>query len=338
MTIDPRIIEEFNRRAPFHLTSWNLIVLSHVGSHSHGTYVAPSDPDAIDDVDYMGVVIPPAEYVLGIDSWEGMNFMRDELDVVFYSFPKFVRLLVKSNPNVLGMLWMAPESYIVRTHEWDTILGLRDAFSSLEAYHSFLGYAHGQFKKMTAFDEATTAEWDNAVRLVEAEGWTPEAIVAGDHLPMPKNWAVPQPNHTAEYRKEYHEAIDRLEAAKVSIKRIHARHFQGYMGAKRKALVRKHGYDTKNAAHLIRLMRMCLEFLETGVLRVFRTDDAAELRAIKSGAWTLERVRAEADALFAAAHDAKERSLLPPHPDRARINHMLVRLQLATYLAWQWED
>ena len=36
---------------------------------------------------------------------------------------------------------------------------------------------------------------------------------------------------------------------------------KGYMGAKRKELVAKHGYDTKNAAHLIRLLRMGIEFM-----------------------------------------------------------------------------
>lgn len=33
------------------------------------------------------------------------------------------------------------------------------------------------------------------------------------------------------------------------------------MGEKRKQLVAKHGYDTKNASHLIRLLRMGMEFL-----------------------------------------------------------------------------
>lgn len=329
--LDPRIADEFSRRVPFPLTEDSLLVLSHVGSHSHGTYVPPGDPQAIDDVDFMGIVIPPVEYVLGIEHWEGVSFMRDELDCVFYSFEKFIRLLVKSNPNVLGMLWMAPQSYLRTSHAWKRLIKERDAFSSLEAYHSFLGYAHAQLKKMTAFDQATTEEWDAAVALVEDEGWSVEAIVADEHLAMPRHWTVPQPYHDADYRKAYHAAIAKLEGAKVSIKRIHARHFQGYMGAKRKALVKKYGYDTKNAAHLIRLMRMCLGFLKTGTLEVYRTTDAAEIRGIKAGAWTLERVRAEADDLFALAHTAKALSPLPPLPDRDRINALLVEMQFGFY-------
>jgi len=52
------------------------------------------------------------------------------------------------------------------------------------------------------------------------------------------------------------------------------------MGAKRKSLVEKFGYDTKNAAHLILLLRMGIEFLSVGVLHVKR-HDAQELLEIK---------------------------------------------------------
>jgi predicted nucleotidyltransferase len=99
--------------------------------------------------------------------------------------------------------------------------------------------------------------------------------------------------------------------------------FEGYMGEKRKALVERHGYDTKNAAHLIRLLRMGIEFLRDGELNVMR-HDAVELLAIKHGAWTLERIKAEADRLFRRAEDVYDRSTLPTRPDWARINDLCV--------------
>jgi predicted nucleotidyltransferase len=73
--------------------------------------------------------------------------------------------------------------------------------------------------------------------------------------------------------------------------------FKGYMGEKRHRLVEQHGYDTKNAAHLIRLLRMGIEFLRDGELIVQR-HDATELLAIKHGEWTLDRVKSEANRLF----------------------------------------
>ena len=99
--------------------------------------------------------------------------------------------------------------------------------------------------------------------------------------------------------------------------------FEGYMGEKRKALVEQHGYDTKNAAHLIRLLRMGIEFLKDGDLYIMR-HDAAELMAIKQGGWTLERVKAEADRLFKVAEETYLASTLPVGPDMDRVNSLAV--------------
>jgi len=98
---------------------------------------------------------------------------------------------------------------------------------------------------------------------------------------------------------------------------------QGYMGAKRKTLVEKFGYDTKNAAHLVRIMRMGIEFLSTGELQVLRPD-AQELLEIKRGEWTLDRVHEKADQLFARAEEALIRSPLPMDVDREKINKLCV--------------
>ncbi len=101
--------------------------------------------------------------------------------------------------------------------------------------------------------------------------------------------------------------------------------FRGYMGDKRKKLVEKFGYDTKNAAHLIRLLRMGIEYLNEGVLHVAR-EDAAQLLEIKRGEWSLERVKAEADALFKRAEATYDASKLPPAVDTEKANALVTRL------------
>jgi len=85
--------------------------------------------------------------------------------------------------------------------------------------------------------------------------------------------------------------------------------FEGYQGKKRKYLVDKFGFDVKNAAHLVRIMRMCVEFLHEGEFHVFR-DDAELLKNIKRGEWSLEQVKEEAERLFKRAEDAYDRSPL----------------------------
>ena len=101
--------------------------------------------------------------------------------------------------------------------------------------------------------------------------------------------------------------------------RMTAYHFDGYMGTKRKALVDQFGYDCKNASHLIRLLRMGIEFLKDGELYVER-EDASQLLDIKLGKWSLEQVKAESDRLFALADEVYVHSTLPKGPDLGRIS------------------
>jgi hypothetical protein len=317
--IDARIVEEFAKRVPFGLTDENCLVLARVGSHSHGTYIPSSDPDSIDDVDFMGVVIPPPSYTLGVKNWEGCVIKRDELDVVFYSFGKFVRLLLKSNPNVMGMLWLRDADIFAANNLWWMFQPRRGLFASLMAYSAFAGYASAQLHKMTAFDAAVTDEWDRAVALVTAAGWNVDDITD-------KSAALPMPNYDAAKAGDVE-----LNTARISIQRIYARHFQGYMGEKRKRLVKRYGYDTKNAAHLIRLLRMAIGFLQTGQMEVYRTADAQELIDIKQGNWPLERVKAHAEDLFAEAKEAKAQSRLPESPDVEAIDQLTIDVHRLAY-------
>lgn len=100
----------------------------------------------------------------------------------------------------------------------------------------------------------------------------------------------------------------------------------GYMGEKRKKLVEKYGYDTKNASHLIRLLRMAIEFLNEGKLYVQRNSDATELLDIKKGKWTLEKIKSEADRLFKLADESYVKSSLPNELDKQMINQFMCGL------------
>jgi hypothetical protein len=111
----------------------------------------------------------------------------------------------------------------------------------------------------------------------------------------------------------------------------------GYMGEKRKSLVREFGFDTKNAAHLIRLLRMCIEFLGDGELRVYRTDKD-ELLDIKKGKWSLEKVQKHADDLFVVAREAYVRSPLRPKPDLEKVNKLCIDIIKETRYDEEWYD
>ena len=112
------------------------------------------------------------------------------------------------------------------------------------------------------------------------------------------------------------------------LKGIEKSEYKGYMGCKRKELVDKFGYDCKHAAHLIRLLKMGIEFLIDGCLYVDRTvmGDSHELLNIKKGAYTLKQIKEWSSELFLQIDKAKGNSTLPDKPDKERVEKLLVSL------------
>jgi len=232
------------------------ILLGLMGSESHGTHIPNSDPNSIDDRDLMGVCLAHEDVYLGLKRWgsRGTKELKDDpWDIVLYEVRKMISLLLKGNPNVLGLLYLKPNFYIHIKPEGQLLIDNRSIFSSKQVYHSFTGYAYGQLKRMTRYK------------------------------------------------------------------------FEGYMGEKRKKLVDKFGYDVKNAAHCIRLLRMGIEFLNEGILYVHR-EDAEQLKEIKTGEWELSRVIDEAERLFRRAEEAYDRTTLPNTPDYKAANKLCKRI------------
>jgi predicted nucleotidyltransferase len=252
-----RLEERVQEQLPFAAESGaSVIMTAYAGSHSHGTY--DPKPGSIDDIDIVGVILAPPASILGIKQFEHWDVFVDELDITIYSLQKFVRLLLKANPNVLGWLWLPDHLYLSRTAAFERFRDNRHIFASKRAYLPYKRYGQAQLRDM-----------DKGV-------------------------------------------------------------YRGYMGAKRKALVEQFGYDVKHASHLIRLLRSASEFLETGEMRVDRTNiDADELKAIKRGEWPRERVVREAEALFLRLEDAYRNSPLPDEPDEAAAEELLIDVTMA---------
>ena len=87
----------------------------------------------------------------------------------------------------------------------------------------------------------------------------------------------------------------------------------------------KFGYDTKHAGHLVRLMRMGEEILRTGKVNVDRTNiDADELKAIRAGAWTYEKIEEYAHAKDKEFEELYKTSALPRSVDVNQINALCI--------------
>lgn len=263
--IDQRIIDGFDRESPFKLSDGKLIGLFRIGSHSHGTHIPSTDENSIDDVDYMGIVLPPPSFTFGVNGldkrWKSTVFKFEELDCVFYSLQHFVALLLKGNPNVLGLLWLNAKDVVFKTKMWDTLKRNRHIFVSKRSYEAFRGTAKAHFEGMK-----------------------------GDGA------------------------------------------YKGYMGEKRKKIVNTFGYDVKDAAHMLRILRMGIEFFETGDVNVDRTGrDSVLLKQIKRGEYTLEQVKGMWTRLDQLLKESFETTTLPDTPDVNIADELLQRATIAGY-------
>jgi len=243
--------KEIPKEVPKEVLVDNLILLGYRGSVAHNMYTFNTDPNNIDDIDLMGVFLAPENFYIGLGqdiSSQTKEVMKEidgiMWDCVYYELQKFVKLLLKGNPNILSLLWIKPEHYLLISKFGKMLLENKRSFLGKEAlYTSFMGYANEQLKRMTHFK------------------------------------------------------------------------IKGYMGKKRKYLVDKYGYDTKNAAHLIRLLITGTEILNTGIPKIFRDRDTSMLLDIKTGKWSLEEVKDFAEKLFRNAKKAYAKSTLPDESD-----------------------
>ena len=136
------------------LVPQGIILLGYRGSVAHGTYTPSYGGSEHDDKDIMGVMIPPIENYFGLtqsDHHDRMITGKDGVmwDSVTYEIKKYVSLLLKSNPNVLSLLWLPEHLYIHISPEGQQLIDNRDIFVSKQAYHAFAGYASGQAHRMT---------------------------------------------------------------------------------------------------------------------------------------------------------------------------------------------
>jgi len=226
-------------------------LVGYVGSMAHGTA-----GDIIDDIDLYGVFVGSPAHYCGLTRTEHVCrvAVAGRYDFALYEIQKYARLLLKSNPNVLSLLWLPDNLYVIRRGWGAELVANRHLWMSKVLYRTFGGYAYEQLRKMTR--------------------------------PPTK---------------------------------------QAYQGAKRRVRFEKFGYDCKNAAHLVRLLRMGIEALSLGAIIVQRPD-AAELKEIKDGKWTLGQVKREAERLCGLLDAALANSTLPDRPDFKATERLVMQI------------
>ena len=314
---------DFLRTNP-HLGS-NLILLGLGGSYAYGTNTESSD------VDVRGIALNTREEILLGRPFE--QVIDNTTDTTVYGFTKMVRLLADANPNVLELLFLEPEHYLFLDDIGKELLDKRDMFLSKRIVHTFGGYARAQLAKIdnkevrnqnqpaqerhilqsiqnaaVTFPAKYFSHADDAIRLyvddAVQEGMETEIFmdVSLTHYPL------------RDYKcmwSEMHEIVKNY----------------GKIGKRAKSAMRRS--ITKHAMHLVRLLGVALETLETGTMHTYRKADHAFLMDIRNGKYTDENDQMT-DEFFRIVDDLESRmkgaaecSKLPAKPNWKAIDEFV---------------
>ena len=285
------------------------------GSRAYGLARADSDWD------YKGVIVGPAAWYLGFKG--GPEQVDLGPDHVHFELRKFLRLAARANPTLVETLFTDPSDHRVVTPAGERLLAARDAFLTRRVEGSFGGYALQQLKRIkthrrwlltppAAAPQRTDFGLPAHLSIPRDQLGAAEALLErGEDLNLPANFLV-----TLDGERRY-------RSAKAEWKQF--RGWQKNRNPKRAALEAKFGYDTKHALHLIRLLRMGAEILETGQVHV-RRPDREELLAIRDGAWPYEALLERAEALHRRVQAAGRQTALPAESDEDALDALCVSL------------
>ena len=249
----------------------------------------------------------------------------------------------------MELLWVEPRFITYKNQVYDYLRSKREQLLSKAAYHTYSGYAYSQLQRIkghnkwisnpqpkrrpkevdyvsTIYNSTENREWNvrpptyggayhlgtdtYGLNLTEGiEKAQPQASWLDIHEAIkPKEGTISGIKFEILFkfnRQQYKEAVDNWK---------HYWDWKENRNQKRSELEEKYGYDTKHGSHLIRLLRMGKEILETGVVHVFRPD-AKELLEIRNGALKYEELLSMASSLEEEVKKAYESSKLPKEVD-----------------------
>ena len=134
-------------------------------------------------------------------------------------------------------------------------------------------------------------------------------------------------------------ACELVDNAHRFVSKLAADRFLGYLKAQRRAmtgesgahtnrpeLVAVHGFDTKFAAHALRLGIQGVELLTTGRMNLPMLEHHRDhLRAVRRGEITLDRVLADLGEYERHLEGLRASAQVPDQPDRAWVDGWLIR-------------
>jgi len=293
----------------------NIILEVLTGSHLYGTNTETSDND------YVGIFIPPKEYVIGLrevkEVFAGVSSKddqgkntKDAVDRKFYEFRNFIKLAMACNPNIIEILFAKNQIVYVNGYGVDLLVKSKLFLSKL-CIPKFLGYAKAQKHKL--FSKRDKLE--DLKRGYEVLCKLPDKQVMVQVKEFP--FYVKNDSGCVHIGDLCFEPGVYVKKARQNIKERLDKF------TNRKSIIEEFGYDTKYAMNLIRLLSEGLTILEKGELE-FPLHNANFLKEIRSGKYTIEEVIKFSEDLENRYEEAEKKTILPSTPDFKSIEKFVI--------------
>jgi len=270
-----------------------------VGSHAYGLNTPQSDKD------YIAVYLPTKEDLLGLQKHEQFDLSTkysgdklkkntcDDQDFTAYSLPKYVRLLLQNNPNILETLFLPDNCIIEDSAEMKYLRNNYTNIVSQLTRKTFLGYAisqkHKALQKATRYSELRKLveflehEFENNINMLDEMDsclgfdWEGYLLTLSDITPYVNN--------------QHGEKVKIVDAPDLSFIYNNAKRDLDSYGSRivGNDMTEKTGYETKAAYHLIRIMEEFRQILQEGKIILPLTGTAkSNILKIKYGEMSKE--------------------------------------------------
>jgi predicted nucleotidyltransferase len=301
----------------------NIIYLTLSGSIGYGTNIGKSD------IDLRGVTMEKKENIYGFQSFE--QFEDPETDTVIYGLKKFVSLALKGNPNIIELLG-TKEEHIIYINQYGKMLrDNRELFLSKRIIHTFGNYATAQLRRL-------------------------QNALARDHYPQQEKEkhifntlnnqmkyfsdryaSFPQGSIKLEIDKSHKESMDTEIFMNVHLEKYPLRDFvsiysemsnviREYEKLNHRNRKKDEGKIYKHAMHLIRLLIMGTEILETHQINTYREKEHDLLMDIRQGNYSYEELFKMVEVYEMKFREAAEASTLREEPDEIKTEQLLISM------------
>ena len=301
----------------------NIIYLTLSGSIGYGTNLDSSD------IDLRGITIERKENMYGFQSFE--QFEDKETDTVIYGLKKFVSLALKGNPNILELLGTKDEHIIYINKYGELLRKNRELFLSKRVIYTFGNYAAAQLRRL-----------QNALARDEYPQVEKEKHIINTINNQMNHFSTNYTEFPKGSIKLYIDKSDKKEIESeilmdINIDKYPLRDFisiysemsnivHDYDKLNHRNRKKDEGKLLKHAMHLIRLLIMGTEILNTHEINTYREKEHDLLMDIRKGKYSYDELFKFVELYDFNFKEASIKTTLPKEPNEGEVEKLLISL------------